>query len=107
MLAFSRNFEARRNVAESGLSIHFKATYDEFPDLPIWAAVETMTFGSMFTLFAMSEKKVQKNVARKYGIAGPVLYSLAANVELRSKHLRASCAAVEQRARDQTHGARR
>ena len=37
---------------------HFKATYDEFPDLPIWAAVETMTFGSMFTLFAMSEKKV-------------------------------------------------
>ena len=34
-----------------------------------------MTFGSMFTLFAMSEKKVQKNVARKYGIAGPVLYS--------------------------------
>ena len=54
---------------------HFKATYDEFPDLPIWAAVETMTFGSMFTLFAMSEKKVQKNVARKYGIAGPVLYS--------------------------------
>ena len=54
---------------------HFKTTYDEFPDLPIWAAVETMTFGSMFTLFAMSEKKVQKNVARKYGIAGPVLYS--------------------------------
>ena len=54
---------------------HFKATYDEFPDLPIWVAGETMTFGSMFTLFAMSEKKVQKNVARKYGIAGPVLYS--------------------------------
>ena len=34
-----------------------------------------MTFGSMFTLFVMSEKKVQKNVARKYDIAGPVLYS--------------------------------
>ena len=54
---------------------HFKAKYDEFPDLPIWAAVETMTFGSMFTLFAMSEKKVRKNAARKYGVAGPVLYS--------------------------------
>ena len=25
---------------------HFKANYDEFPDLPIWAAAETMTFGS-------------------------------------------------------------
>jgi hypothetical protein len=28
---------------------HFKASYDEFPDLPLWTAVETMTFGSMLT----------------------------------------------------------
>ena len=26
---------------------HFKATYVEFPDLPIWAATEVMTFGSV------------------------------------------------------------
>lgn len=54
---------------------HFKATYDEFPDLPIWAAAETMTFGSMFTLFVMCEKRVQKNVARRYSVGGPVLFS--------------------------------
>ena len=54
---------------------HFKATYDEFPDLPIWAAAETMTFGSMFTLFAMSGNRIQKRVARRYGLGGPVLFS--------------------------------
>ena len=37
---------------------HFKATYDEFPDMPLWVAAETMTFGAMFTLFKMSEKRV-------------------------------------------------
>ena len=54
---------------------HFKATYDEFPDLPIWAAAETMTFGSMFTLFTMCENRVQKKVAKRYGLGGPVLCS--------------------------------
>ena len=54
---------------------HFKATYDEFPDMPLWAAAETMTFGAMFTLFKMSEKRVQGSVAKRYGIAGPVLFS--------------------------------
>ena len=74
----ARFLEELRNEAQRSRERfvdHFKATYDEFPDLPIWAAVETMTFGSVFTLFVMSKKKVQKNVARKYGIAGPVLYS--------------------------------
>ena len=54
---------------------HFRATYDEFPNLPIWAACETMTFGAMFTLFKMSERRIQNEVARRYGIAGPVLFS--------------------------------
>jgi abortive infection bacteriophage resistance protein len=54
---------------------HFRATYDEFPDLPIWAAAETMTFGAMFTLFKMSDRRIQKDVARRYRIAAPVLLS--------------------------------
>lgn len=54
---------------------HFKATYDEFPDLPIWAMAETMTFGQMLTLFKMSERRIQSSVARRYEIAGPVLLS--------------------------------
>ena len=54
---------------------HFKANYDEFPNLPIWAACETMTFGSMFTLFRMSDRRVQADVAKRFGVAGPVLFS--------------------------------
>lgn len=54
---------------------HFKKNYDEFPDLPIWAAAETMTFGSMLTLFKMSERRIQSAVAKRFGIAGPVLLS--------------------------------
>ena len=65
--------EAQRST-EAFVS-HIRATYEEYPDLPIWAAAETMTFGAMFTLFKMSEKKIQGAVARRYGIAGPVLFS--------------------------------
>lgn len=54
---------------------HFRATYDEFPDLPIWAAAEIMSFGTMLTLFKMSPSRVQKAIARRYGIGGPVLLS--------------------------------
>lgn len=53
----------------------FRANYDEFPDLPTWAATETMTFGQMFTLFKMCERRIQGAVARRYGVAGPVLLS--------------------------------
>jgi abortive infection bacteriophage resistance protein len=54
---------------------HFKATYDEFPDLPIWAAAEIMGFGAMFTLFKMSGKHTQNVIADKYGLRGRVLFS--------------------------------
>ena len=54
---------------------HAKATYDEFPDLPIWAAAETMTFGAMFTLFKMSERRIRASVAKRYGLGEPVLTS--------------------------------
>jgi abortive infection bacteriophage resistance protein len=54
---------------------HFKQTYDEFPDLPIWAAAEIMSFGTMFTLFKMSGKHVQNRLARHYGVSGKVLFS--------------------------------
>jgi abortive infection bacteriophage resistance protein len=65
--------EARRS--SEAFVAHFSATYDEFPDLPIWAAGETMTFGSMLTLFKMSERRIQSDIARQFGIAGPVMLS--------------------------------
>lgn len=54
---------------------HFRSTYDEFPDLPIWAAAEIMSFGTMLTLFNMSSNRVQKAIARRYGLTGRVLGS--------------------------------
>jgi abortive infection bacteriophage resistance protein len=54
---------------------HFQRTYDEFPDLPIWAVCETMTFGAMFTLFKMSERRTRNVVAQSIGLHGPVLFS--------------------------------
>lgn len=54
---------------------HFKRNYDEFPDLPVWAAAEIMTFGTMLTVFNMSTRQVQKAVARGFGLNGKVLGS--------------------------------
>lgn len=54
---------------------HFRKTYDEFPDLPLWAAVETMMFGQMLTMFRHSGKHVQRAIATDYKITGVVLQS--------------------------------
>jgi abortive infection bacteriophage resistance protein len=54
---------------------HFKTTYDEFPDLPLWVAVETMMFGQMLTMFRHSGKPVQQAIAADYKITGTVLQS--------------------------------
>jgi abortive infection bacteriophage resistance protein len=54
---------------------HFKAKYDEFPDLPLWAASEIMTLGGLLTLFRMAGPKTHKDLARPFGLGGPVLDS--------------------------------
>ena len=52
---------------------HFRITYEEFPDLPVWAAAEIMTFGTMLTVFNMSTRQAQKALARRYVLKGRVL----------------------------------
>ena len=54
---------------------HFRKTYEEFPDLPVWAAAEIMTFGTMLTVFNMSTRQAQKALARRYALTGRVLRS--------------------------------
>jgi len=54
---------------------HFKRTYDEFPDIPLWAAVETMTFGNMLTIFRNCGKHVQRDIAATFKIQGTVILS--------------------------------
>lgn len=54
---------------------HFQKTYDEFPDLPLWTAVETMTFGQMLTMFRHCGKHVQRDIGAVFQISGNILRS--------------------------------
>lgn len=69
--------ELRENALKSSEAFadHFKRTYEEFPDLPLWAAAETMTFGQMFTMFRRCENHVQRAIATTCQIHGRVLLS--------------------------------
>lgn len=63
------------NRSREAFAEHFRKTYDEFPDLPLWAAVETMTFGQMFTIYKNCEKRVQQDIAARLSLPGKVLFS--------------------------------
>jgi abortive infection bacteriophage resistance protein len=47
---------------------HFKATYREFPDLPVWAITEIMSFGSLSRMCRGMKKRDQKAIASQYGL---------------------------------------
>jgi abortive infection bacteriophage resistance protein len=46
---------------------HFKATYRQFPDLPIWMAAEIMSFGLLSRMFKGMMRVDQKSVSSRYG----------------------------------------
>jgi abortive infection bacteriophage resistance protein len=54
---------------------HFRRTYDEFPDLPLWAAVETTTFGQILTIYRNCGKHIQRDIATGFHLTGKVLSS--------------------------------
>ncbi len=55
---------------------HFQAKYaDQHADLPIWMAVEIMSFGMTLTLFRGVPKPIKQRIAGEYGIADDVLFS--------------------------------
>jgi abortive infection bacteriophage resistance protein len=54
---------------------HFRSKYKEESDLPLWMAVELMTFGMLFTLFRGIETQIKREVAAVYGISAEVLDS--------------------------------
>lgn len=54
---------------------HFMATYDEYPQLPIWAAVEIMSFGSLSKLFSGLLGDDKREIAGKFGMHPRVLGS--------------------------------
>jgi abortive infection bacteriophage resistance protein len=54
---------------------HYQQKYRKETDLPLWMAVELMTFGMLFTLFRGTESEIKRNVAAVYGISAEVLDS--------------------------------
>ncbi len=54
---------------------HFKNTYTQFPDIPIWAAMEIMSFGALSKMFSSMMKTDQKAIAARYGLQPGTLAS--------------------------------
>jgi abortive infection bacteriophage resistance protein len=73
--AFLDDLRQEADRSKEAFVEHFRKNYDEFPDLPLWAAAETMTLGCMFTLFRMSQKRIHASVAKRFSLPGPVLLS--------------------------------
>lgn len=54
---------------------HYRKTYCEFPDLPIWIATEIMSFGALSRMYSGMLKSEQKVIAARYGIQPKTLQS--------------------------------
>lgn len=53
----------------------FRVKYSSEPRLPLWMAVEVMTFGQLFTLFRNLDRPEQQALSRQFGLYPPVLIS--------------------------------
>lgn len=54
---------------------HFRNTYKEYPDLPIWVATEIMSFGALSRMVAGMERSDQKPIAARYHLQPSILAS--------------------------------
>lgn len=72
---------------------HFRSTYSEYPNLPIWVATEVMSFGALSRMYSGMLKSDQKAVATRYGVQPQTLKSwmhhLVYTRNLCAHHLRA------------------
>ena len=54
---------------------HFRQTYSEFPDLPVWIVTEVMSFGTLSHMYKGMVRADQRSVANRYGIQASILQS--------------------------------
>jgi abortive infection bacteriophage resistance protein len=54
---------------------HFRSTYQEYPDLPIWVITEIMSFGSLSKMYQGMWKQDQKAISGYYGLQPDVMGS--------------------------------
>lgn len=71
---------------------HYKATYHEFPDLPIWVATEVMSFGALSRMLEALNKSDLKRIAVRYRLQPLTLVSCVHH--LVSQPMRAPFAAL-------------
>lgn len=55
---------------------HFRRKYAEYPNLPIWAATEVMSFGGLSRMVAALHKHDRQAIAQEYGVSAKVLSSV-------------------------------
>ena len=71
---------------------HFKNTYSEFPDLPLWAVTEVISFGALSTMYTAMLSVDQKPVSARYGLQpgnlGSILHHLVYIRNLCAHHSR-------------------
>ena len=60
--------------------VHFQRTYDTSNGLPLWMAVEVMTFGNMLTLFRLMKKQDKQVIAKSFGSNERVFESWLTNL---------------------------
>lgn len=54
---------------------HFKHTYQEYPDLPVWMVTEVMSFGSLSLMYKGMLRNDQAAIANRYGLHSTVFQS--------------------------------
>lgn len=65
---WTRRLRQQTNESREPFIKHFKQTYTEYPDLPIWVVTEIMSFGTLSRMVQSMLKKDQKAVASRYGL---------------------------------------
>ena len=64
------------NRSQEIFAQHFRRNHIEFPDLPIWAVSELMTFGQMARMVRALKRVERKQISDLYGLPESVLRSL-------------------------------
>ena len=54
---------------------HYRSSYSEFPDLPIWVVTEVMSFGALSFMYSGMQTDDQKNISHRYGLQPKTLKS--------------------------------
>jgi len=55
---------------------YYRSTYAQFPDLPIWMAMEVTSFGALSKMYKGMLRPDQRTIARRYGLQAADLVTI-------------------------------